>query len=216
MQTSLVRPAAFAAFACTAYFAAALVVLNIVQASSYDTLRQPGSQLELGAGGWLLVIGFFSLAVGTLLLAYVLGATIGSFRALPVVLLAVDGLIGFLPAVFQTDGQHAALTTHGLIHNLGGLITFLLYVGTIAACAFQFRHSPYWSPVAVATRSWAIAAVASFVVLLVLGGLNLFGLGERIALAAFLSWMLYASWFAVRRAPLAPAQPAGRAADATP
>jgi uncharacterized protein DUF998 len=205
MQSHLVRPAALAAFAGTLYFVVALVLLNVVQAGSYDTLRQPGSQLELGSAGWLLVIGFYSLAVGTLLLAYVLGATLGSFAAVPVVLLAVDGVIGFVPAIFQTDGQHAALTTHGLLHNLGGLITFLLYVAVIVACAIQFRRSPYWRAAAPATRAWAIAGGVSFVLLLALGGLNLFGLGERIALAVFLSWMLYVSWFAALSAEGQPA-----------
>jgi uncharacterized protein DUF998 len=203
-----VRAAALAAFAGTLYFVVAVVLLNVVQAGSYDTLRQPGSQLELGSGGWLLVIGFYTLAVATLLLAYVLGATLGSFGTLPVVLLAVDGLIGFVPAIFQTDGRHAALTTHGLLHNLGGLITFLLYVAAIVTCAVQFRRSPYWKPIASATRAWAIAAGVSFVLLLLLGGLNLFGLGERIALAVFLSWMLCLSWFAARSAVLSPANAA--------
>ena len=216
MRRNAVRPAALAVFVCTLYFAAALVVLNVVQGASYNAIEQAGSQLELGRAGGLLVVGFFALALGTLILAYVLGVTLGSFRALPVVLLAADGVIGLLPALFQTDGQNAAPSTHGLVHNLAGFITFLLYVAAMISCAFAFRSSSYWSRASRPAAAWAVAAICSFAVLLVLGGLKMFGLGERVALAAFLSWMLYVSWFAMRAGEVSPAEaPPGALADAT-
>lgn len=184
------RMAALCGLIATLLFPAAVIILNIVQAPPYDAVSQPASQLALGTGGWLMVVGFVGLAVGTLLVGLVLGRMLATFTTAPVVLLLVAGVLGFVPAVFPTDAQGAALTVHGLIHNLTGVVTFLLYVAAMITAVFRFKRSAFWQPLQGPTKIWAAAGVVAFVLIMALGKANLFGLTERIALAVFISWMI--------------------------
>jgi uncharacterized protein DUF998 len=64
-----------------------------------------------------------------------------------------------------------------------------LAVGTLVS-AFAFRTNPYWRDFQRVTAVWAVAAVFTFVLLLVLGVAGFFGLGERIAIAVWVAWLL--------------------------
>lgn len=145
------RSLALTTFVATAIFPAVIIVLNIIQVGHHDPLRRPASQLALGTDGWMMNVAFCALAVGTLVVAYLLGQTLGSYRALPVVLLIVAAII---------------------------------------ASAFAFTTNPYWRAFQRMTAVWAVAAVFTFVLLLVLGGVGLFGLGERTAIAVWVAWLL--------------------------
>lgn len=184
------KSVAVGAIVATITFPAVVIALNIIQAGHHDPLRQPASQLALGPDGWIMNVAFCALAVGTLLVAYLLRQTLGSYRPLPVIFLIVAGVLGFVPAIFSTDPSGVHPTTHGIIHNLNGLVTFILYVAAIIASAFAFRTNPYWRDFQRTTAVWAVGAVLSFVLLLVLGGVGFFGLGERIAIAVWVAWLV--------------------------
>jgi uncharacterized protein DUF998 len=62
------------------------------------------------------------------------------------VLLAVAGVLGFVAAAFPTDPMGVPLTTHGLIHNLGGILTFMLYAAVMLTSGFAFGKSSDWKP----------------------------------------------------------------------
>lgn len=187
------RPLALVALAAIATFPLALIILNVVQRGTYDALRQPGSQLALGRGGWLLTLGFCGLAIGTLLLAWLLRRAIGGIRAVPI-LLGVAGALNFVAALSPTDADGVPATTHGLIHNLAGLVSFLLYVAAMVVAAFAFRAHGDWRAFGRATAIWSGCAIGAFVLMLVLAGAHLFGLGQRLAIAIWLSWLLVVAW----------------------
>ena len=184
------KSVAYGAVVTILLFPIAVIVLNLLQSPPYDPIAQAASQLALGTAGWMMVVGFCGLAVGTLLVAFVLGRTLGRNTALPVVLLALAGLLGFIPAVFPTDGPGAQLSTHGLIHNLTGVVTFILYVAAMVSSVFAFKQSAYWQPLRRVTKIWAGAGIVAFLLIVAFGKSNLFGLTERIALVVFISWLI--------------------------
>ena len=187
------RPLALGALVALGWFVVALIVLNVVQRGQYDALRQAGSRLALGKGGWLLTIGFCGLGIGTLLVAWLIRRTAPEARAVPP-LLAVAGVLQFVAAVSPTDANGASLTNHGLVHNLAGLVSFLLYVAAMVVAGFSFRMSLEWRSFSRATTVWSICAVVSLLLTFILGGLGFFGLGERIALVALVSWLVAVAW----------------------
>ena len=84
------------------------------------------SELALGRAGSLMAIAFCAMAVGTLALAAVLRETTDA-RVAPV-LLTVAGLLTLVSAFVHADGPNASTTTHGIIHQASGVLTFLLLV----------------------------------------------------------------------------------------
>jgi hypothetical protein len=86
------------------------------------------------------------------------------------------------------------MTTHGLIHNVSGLATFMLYVAVIFMSGFAFRKAPDWESFSRATLVWGGLAIAAFLLMLILGGLHFFGAGQRIAIASWLTWLLVTAW----------------------
>ena len=189
-----IRTVAVAGFIGVLLFPVAIVVVNVVQAGHHNPLTQPASQLALGTAGWAMNIGFVALAIGTLLVAYLLAGKLGTYRSAPVILLLVAGVLGFIPAFVPTDPNGVAPTTHGLIHNLNGLATFILYVAAMIAAAFAFRRNSYWRPVQRSTAIFAGAGIVAFLLLLGLGAAGLFGLGERLAIAVWVGWLLVIAW----------------------
>lgn len=202
-RPTYVRAAAGIAFLGILLFPLAIMAVNVVQAGHHDPLRQPASQLALGTAGWAMDVGFVALALGTIAVAYVLARTLGTYGSLPVILLAAAGVLGFIPAFVPTDPSGVAPTTHGMIHNLNGLVTFILYVGAMIAAAFGFRHSAFWQPLRRTTSVFAGLGVVSFLLLLGLGAANLFGLGERLAIAVWIAWLLVIAWRGFSHAELA-------------
>ncbi len=176
-----------------ASFPIVVVTLNIVQLGHYDALTQPASQLALGKDGWLMTAAFCAFGLGTLLLAAVMRRTLPGNRWIPA-LLAVAGLLGFVAAAFPTDPTGVPATTHSLIHNAGGLATFMLYVTVVIMSGFAFRKTPDWELFSRATLVWGGLAIAAFLIMLILGGLHFFGVGQRIAIASWLTWLLMTAW----------------------
>ncbi len=176
-----------------ASFPIVVATLNIVQSGHYDALTQPASQLALGQDGWLMTAAFCAFGLGTLLLAAVMRRTLPGNRWVPG-LLAVAGLLGFVAAAFPTDPTGVPVTTHGLIHNVGGLATFMLYVAVMIMSGLAFRKIPDWKSFSRATLVWGGLAIVGFLIMLILGGLHLFGIGQRIAIGTWLTWLLVTAW----------------------
>jgi len=172
----------------------ALVAVNVIQSAHYDAMTQPGSQLALGEDGWLITAGFFAAGVGTLMLAEVFRRTLPGNRWVAVLLALTAVLNGLVAGVFPTDPNGVAMTTHGAIHNFSGLAGFLIDVAIIFVAGRAFRTNPVWRSFSRPSLVWGGVAVAATVLMFILGGLHLFGLGQRIAVASWLSWFLTAAW----------------------
>ena len=184
------------AFAGLATFPIVVIILNLVQWDQYNALTQPMSQLALGRGGWLMAIGFCATGLGILLVALLIRRTVQGARAVPV-LLGLAGVLHFVAAAFPTDPTGVPLTVHGLIHNMGGLITLVLAIAAMVIAGFSFRASPAWRSFSRATFVWSGGATVAFFLMFVLAGMRVFGVGQRILVAAWLSWLLVVAWRAL-------------------
>jgi hypothetical protein len=184
-----------AAFAGIALFLLLVVALHVVQAGSYHPVSQAVSELALGRGGWLMAFAFCSLGTGTLFL----GLTLRRLDPRPRVatrLIIASGLLSFVSAFVHADGSGPA-TTHGQIHQLVGVVTFILMISGMLALVRGFHRNPEWQRLATPTRVWAIAAIVAFV-LIPASGTDHFGLAQRVFLGLILSWSLTVSAHAAR------------------
>jgi hypothetical protein len=184
-----------AAFVATAVFPLVVVVLHFVQRGHYHPLSQAVSELALGRAGWLMAIAFCSIGIGSLLIALVLRRIAAHPRVAPA-LLAISGLLSFVSAFVHADGS-GPTTTHGKIHQLVGIATFILIIAAMFSLVRVFRRDPAWRPIGTPTLAWALTAVASFF-LVPISGNAYFGVAQRVMLATFISWQLTVSVFAQR------------------
>jgi hypothetical protein len=189
-------PSALAAAAGVAVFALIVVALHLVQQGHYHPLSQTISELALGRAGWLMAVAFCSIGIGTLLLALIIRGGPTKPRVAPA-LLAAAGLLSFVSAFVDADPSSGATTTHGEIHKLAGILTFVLIIVTMFLLARAFRRDPFWQRLATPTRAWALAALASSFLPSVSGDAY-FGLAQRVMVAVSLSWMLITTLYAYR------------------
>jgi hypothetical protein len=153
------------------------IAISLIQAftrSGFDLARHPISLLGLGSLGWVQIANFVVCGV-----LYVLGA-IGLRSALQPgrgktwgpLFIGITGVGLIVAGLFTTDagagfppGAPAgapAMSWHGVLHEVGFLLSF---VGAIGAClVFARRYA------ALGRRGWAVAAVATVVVALVISG----------------------------------------------
>lgn len=183
---------AYVSLTGNAAFVAVAIALPYAQ-PGYRLGRDAVSVLALGRYGWVQTIAFCALGIGTVALAGVIARTTGARRA--AVALGVAGALNFVAAGVHTVrvGQHQ--TPASVVHNVCGVVTFVLTVVVMALLVREFRRSSRWAPMAAPTRIWAIVAV---VVLVLTGPLaNHFGVAERLLLATLVSWMLACAAYAV-------------------
>jgi hypothetical protein len=176
---------ATATLTALALFPVLVLLLHLIQRGSYDPASQAVSELALGRDGWLMAIAFCSAGLGMLGFAVLLRTILGRTIVLPgLAVLAAGSTFG--SAFVHADGETQS-TTHGQIHQILGLMSFVVIVGVMFACAVRFRRVPAWRAFAWPTLAWGIAAVAAFMLVGVLPG-HLFGVAQRIFLAVWLSW----------------------------
>jgi hypothetical protein len=178
------------AAAAIAVFPLIVLILHFVQRAHYHPLRQAVSELALGRGGWLMAIAFCSLATGTLLLAAMLRRLESDPRLGPA-LVALSGVLSYVSAFAHADGPNTT-TTHGQIHQVAGIATFILMIASMFAIVRPLRRDSRFRVLATPTLVWAIAAVGGFFLIPISGNAD-FGLAQRIFLAIVLSWALTAS-----------------------
>jgi hypothetical protein len=176
-----------AAVAGIAAFPLIVIVLHVVQAGSYHPLSQAVSELALGREGWLMAVAFCSLGTGTLLLAATLRHLDPQPR-IPPLLIAISGLLSYVSAFVHADGSGPA-TTHGEVHQVVGIVTFILMITGMFGLVRAFRRDPAWRSIATPTLVWAVAAVGGFFLIPISGSAH-FGLAQRIFLTIILSWAL--------------------------
>lgn len=162
----------------------------------YRIDRDAVSVLALGRYGWVQTIAFCALGVGTIALAaLILRSTNARVAA---VALGVAGALNFVAAAVHTVrvGQHQ--TAASIVHNVGGIVTFLLTVIAMGLLVPVFRRSAAaWAPMASPTGVWMIVAVLAMVATAPLA--NHFGIAERVLLATLISWMITCAAFVLTR-----------------
>jgi hypothetical protein len=173
-----------------AVFPVIIVVLNLVQLHSYHPIRDAVSLLALGNAGVLLDAAFFLLGLGIWMLARVLATSVNKAVVGPV-LMTVAGLAAITSGIFHTNADGAPSTTMSNIHMFAGITVFLSMIATMFVFAWRFRRDPAWRRSALPTLVWAIAGAATFLLIPVVGDAR-FGIAQRLHIAVWLSWLLFA------------------------
>jgi hypothetical protein len=175
------------AFVLICAFPLIAAVLHAVQSGRYHPLSEAVSELALGQDGWLMAIAFCSLGTGTLLLAVMLRRLDEPPRVGPC-LIAASGLLSYVSAFVHADGPNAS-TTHGQVHQIVGVVTFVLMIAGMFALVRPFRRDRRFRSLATPTLVWAFTAVGGFL-LIPISGAAYFGVAQRVFLAILLGWAL--------------------------
>ncbi len=170
-------------------FPVLVVLLHLIQRGSYDPTSQAVSELALGRAGWLMAVAFPAAALGVLGFAALIRRTDPGAVATPV-LAIVSSIATALAAVFRADPENVS-TTHGNVHQMLGVVSFVTLIAAMFVCARRFRRAAMWRPWARPTLVWGIVGVAAFLLVPTnLLGADHFGIAQRIFLVVWLSWPL--------------------------
>ena len=200
------RTLATLALAGLSTFPVLVVLLHLIQRGSYDPVSQAVSELALGRAGWLMAVAFAAAGLGVMGFAALIRRTDPGAVAAPV-LAVLSGLATVLAAVFRADPETAS-TTHGAVHQILGIVSFLTLTIAMFVCARRFRRVPEWRSWALPTLVWGLLAVAAFLLVPTdLLGPDRFGIAQRIFLTVWLSWPITLTAYARRRAEDAVAAP---------
>lgn len=189
------RVAGWAGMLGVVLFSASLIVLHAAS-TDIDWTHHYVSNFATGFLGWLFVSAALVHGLGNLALSVGLGSSLGPgrLRAWAVALfgLAAAGIV--VAALFAIEPPGSSPTLAGLIHRLIVSASFPSELVALFLFSTAFARSPRWrqrsAPSFVMS---AIAAVAStsFLIAFVLDWWP--AAAERLALAAFLAWELWAA-----------------------
>jgi hypothetical protein len=198
-------------------FLLSLLVLQIVR-SDVDWTVHYVSDFVNGALGWLFVISALAHGLGNLALTIGVRGSLepGAPRAWASALLFVSAAGILLAALFPTDPAASVLTWVGLVHRTAVTVSFILELAALFLFSTAFARSSQWKPYAPQSLVLAIFAAGGlsiFFLVLVLDRLP--GLGERVALASFVAWELWAAFRLIRFGPVGGTTDARPKASAT-
>ena len=176
--------AATLALAGFAFWLAVVVSLPVLTPDAYDPVEQSISALALVRFGGFMNAAFLAFGLGSVALAYGLHRSLGDARLAPL-LLAACGLLWALLALFRTGSAGIGAAVHDTVATA----SFLLIVVVMFLFAGAFRGDGRWRSFAGPTAVWAVVAVGALLSIPLLGE-GLFGISERLYVAAFVSWMV--------------------------
>ena len=150
------------------------------------------SEYVIGRFGWLMTIGFFGIAIGTLcLITGLLFSVKASKTAITTLVIWCIG--AFLFSLFTTDLPGIAPTPQGLIHGFSALIGLLSLGIAIIAWGFSFNKNDAWQRMAKISWFFGVISIVVFIVFL-LSPPSIRGLSERILIAWDVSWLILVNW----------------------
>lgn len=176
-----------------------ILILGAIR-PGYNAWIIPDSNLELGDGGWIQITNY--VVTGALLLAFAIGMRLllrtGRGSTWEPILLGIYGITFIVtgpilpdPALGYPPGASSALTIHGAIHIVFGLLQF---TSLIAACFVLARRDAAlerrgWSWYSVATGLLVAASYVAFVLTAKLLDGGPTGLIERIGIIGGGIWI---------------------------
>jgi Protein of unknown function (DUF998) len=189
-QDPTITKPARSAIALITVFAVVVVILHFVQGGHYHPMSEAVSELALGRDGWLMTIAFCCLGTGTILTAVALRRSLLSRPRVAPAMLALSGMLSYVSAFAHADPSSSNIsTTHGAVHQLAGVATFLLIIGCMFSLVRTLRRDRTWRAMAIPTLIWGIAALAAFAATAASSDAY-FGLDQRLFLGLALSWIL--------------------------
>lgn len=176
--------AATLALAGFGFWLVVVVALPVLTPDAYDPVEQSISALSLVRFGRFMDAAFLAFGLGSLALAFGLYRSMGGAMLAPL-LLAACGLLWSMLAFLRTGPDGIVAVLHGAV----AAVSFLLIVVVMLLFAVGFRRDARWRAFARPTAAWTIVAAGALFAIPVLGE-GLFGVSERLFVAAFVSWMV--------------------------
>lgn len=174
------------AFACALWFCVAVVVVHIVR-SDLSLWHRTLSIYAVGPAGWVLIMGFYAIAVTQFMIAFRLSQlrrSAGDLLAVALLVLAAMGIL--LVAIFPYPLR--------LPHNTGAALQLGLFPLFLLLRVLLHRDEPRW-------RFTLLCALlsATFFLLLVWNGETDYDLGsvamaQKAQIAVNTLWLLVYSW----------------------
>jgi hypothetical protein len=182
--------------AAALYLAATLLVMHAIQ-PDLNPATHYVSEYAHGDLGWLVMAGYVVAAVGALAIAWSALSTLsGRWAVASAACLALVGL-GLAATgltridVAQADGTVVS-TASGMAHELAGYVMFLGLIPGAFILSGAFRRDPLLVRATFAARLFAWGLVITFVLaIMVFQRLELVGVGQRVFLVTWLSWLVF-------------------------
>ena len=179
-----IRWSATLALAGFAFWLVVVVALPVLTPDDYDPVQQSISALALVRFGGFMNAAFLAFGLGSVALAFGLHRSMDGALLAPL-LLAVCGLLWSMLAFFGTGSAGIEAAVHGA----AATVSFLLILVVMVLFASVFRGVERWRPAARPTATCAVVAASALFSIPILGE-GMFGISERLFVAAFVSWMM--------------------------
>jgi hypothetical membrane protein len=178
------------------YFGLAVLALHLLP-TGYDPLTHAVSDYAVGTYGPVMDSAFVAFGIGVFSLAIALSRPDSSsvvHSRLGVPLLSVAGACLFAVGFFPTDLEGAPATSTGDIHTGLSAVVFLAMVVSVPVLSRAFGRSDKLRSYYRLSLALAIVVVALFFVADATITEGVYGgLGERVFILGFYSWLLLAS-----------------------
>lgn len=187
---------AFTSIAGIIYFFVVVAILHILRAD-YNPIRQAVSNYAVGPYSFLMISGFFALALTMFTLA--LGLTedlMLTHRAIIAVRLFYIASVGLVVVgIFPGDVNvpHPPATITGYIHWIAAGTSFLSTVIAAFLLSYCFKEDERWQSFHRSALTLAFTTMAALAIFGMLALIGWIGIGERIYIAASLLWPLLAA-----------------------
>jgi len=174
--------------------AAAIIVLLHFVENEFEPSSRFISEYVLGDWGWLMNVAFFALGGAIVAVAHGLrrGLSPGRRVTASVRLLYVGGITTVLTAFLNSDAladTDAGRTSwHGTVHQLLGFIGIVCLTVATFFLRGVFARDAQWRRFAPHALMFAIATVATFVLVLV-APMDSFGIAQRVFVTVDLLWI---------------------------
>lgn len=193
-------------------FAAAALGLHLAN-TELDWTRHYVSQFVNGPRGWLFPLGTLAHAAGNAMLGTGLYRSLrrGRLRGWAAALFVVAAGGFAVSGLFDVEPPGAAPSLEGVIHRTAASASFAAELASLALFSTAFAQHRGWrgfGGASLALAALAAAASAMLATSILLGWRP--GLAERAALAAFMSWELFAGALLMRETSRATARGAVR------
>jgi hypothetical protein len=189
-------PLASVAVAAVLYLTATLLVMHAIQ-PELNPATHYVSEYAHGQLGWLVMVGYLVAGAGVLALAWrARTALSGRWAVASAVCLALVGLGLIATGLTRIDvaqaGGSVTSTASGMAHELAGYVLFLGMIPGAFILSGAFRRDTGLVGASFAARLFAWGLVITLVLaVVVFQRLELVGVGQRIFLATWLSWLIF-------------------------
>jgi Protein of unknown function (DUF998) len=177
-----------------------VVALHPLRTQDYDISTDPLSYYAVGDLGLLMTVAFVGYGLAHLALAMRVHRQLG-LRLGPA-LLTLVGLCVLASAVFEMDPRNTEpQSTHAFIHNLLGLVAFVVMAVTPLVVAGSLRRVTRGGHLMRASLGFGLGTVAAFLAMPLVFRDQYFGIGQRTFLTIYLGWLIAMTVLVARHGP---------------